>query len=211
MDDEERIFDLSEVKKKISNGMYYVLTALISLAVIVVFPMLDNSNVTIQDAFPSTPTGWVLWATERVIIIAMNLMILTNFILQAKKNVANDPNYLLAREILNRNKPKNYKPKSPSQFKTKMYLQKGTTLSLSTAASLVTIGEAAINYNYLLLIAVCVSLVFALFFGYISMKTTEDYWTGEYLDYAHFIENKRKKEEEEKQQCLKSETANLEV
>lgn len=198
MDEEQTEFDLSEIKRKISNGFYYVLTGLISLACIVVFPMIDQSNVTIKDAFPSTTTGWILWAIERALIIAMNLMILTNFILQAKKNIQEDKNYLLAKEILNRNKPKKYKPKSPAQFKAKMYLHKGTTLSISTAATLVTIGEATINYNYLLLIAVCVSLVFALFFGYISMKTTEDYWTGEYLDYARMIEVKRKENENDK-------------
>ena len=86
-----------------------------------------------------------------------------------------------------------------------MYLHKSITLTISTLASLIAIGEAAINYNYLLLIATAVTLIIAITFGYISMKATEEYWTSEYLDYAIMVEEKENKE------CLKSETENSEV
>lgn len=199
-EEEEKGFDLSQIKLKLKNGMYYILTALLSIISLVVFPMLDNSKLTFRDAFPNTPTAWILWIMERVLIVFMNIMIMSNFILQAKKNVKDDPNYIKAREILNKNKPKDYKPRSPSQFLTKMYLHKSITLTISTLASLIAIGEAAINYNYLLLIATAVTLIIAITFGYISMKATEEYWTGEYLDYAIMVEEK------EKIICLKSET-----
>ena len=200
MEEDEKGFDLAQFKLKIKNGMYYILTALLSIISLVVFPMLDNSQLTFRDAFPNTPTAWILWIMERVLIVFMNIMIMSNFILQAKKNVKDDPNYKKAREILNKNKPKDYKPRSPSQFLTKMYLHKSITLTISTLASLIAIGEAAINYNYLLLIATAVTLIIAITFGYISMKATEEYWTGEYLDYAIMVEEK------EKIICLKSET-----
>lgn len=205
MEEDEKGFDLAQFKLKLKNGMYYILTALLSIISLVVFPMLDNSQLTFRDAFPNTPTAWILWIMERVLIVFMNIMIMSNFILQAKKNVKDDPNYIKAREILNKNKPKDYKPRSPSQFLTKMYLHKSITLTISTLASLIAIGEAAINYNYLLLIATAVTLIIAITFGYISMKATEEYWTGEYLDYAIMVEEK------ENNKCLKSETENSEV
>ena len=205
MEEDEKGFDLAQFKLKLKNVMYYILTALLSIISLVVFPMLDNSKLTFRDAFPNTPTAWILWILERVLIVFMNIMIMSNFILQAKKNVKDDPNYIKAREILNRNKPKDYKPRSPSQFLTKMYLHKSITLTISTLASLIAIGEAAINYNYLLLIATAVTLIIAITFGYISMKAAEEYWTGEYLDYAIMVEEKENKE------CLKSETENSEV
>lgn len=200
MEIDEKGIDIAEIKLKLKNGMYYILTALLSIISLVVFPMLDNSKLTFRDAFPNTPTAWILWILERVLIVFMNIMIMSNFILQAKKNVKDDPNYIKAREILNKNKPKDYKPRSPSQFLTKMYLHKSIRLTISTLASLIAIGEAAINYNYLLLIATAVTLIIAITFGYISMKATEEYWTGEYLDYAIMVEEK------EKIICLKSET-----
>ena len=205
MEEDENGIDIAQIKLKLKNGMYYILTALLSIISLVVFPMLDNSKLTFRDAFPNTPTAWILWILERVLIVFMNIMIMSNFILQAKKNVKDDPNYIKAREILNKNKPKDYKPRSPSQFLTKMYLRKSITLTISTLASLIAIGEAAINYNYLLLIATAVTLIIAITFGYISMKATEEYWTGEYLDYAIMVEEKENKE------CLKLETENSEV
>lgn len=205
MEEDEKGFDIAQFKLKIKNGMYYLLTALLSIISLVVFPMLDNSHISFRDAFPNSPTAWTLWIVERVLIVFMNIMIMSNFILQAKKNVKDDTNYIKAREILNKNKPKDYKPRSPSQFLTKMYINKSVTLTVSTLASLIAIGEAAVNYNYLLLIATAVTLIIAITFGYISMKSTEEYWTSEYLDYAIMVEEKENKE------CLESETKNSET
>lgn len=137
-------------------------------------------------------------------------MILINFILQAKQNVLTNENYIKANEILERNKPKNYKPKSPSQYLSKQYLKKGTSLTITTLASLVTIGEAAVNYNYLLLIATVVTIIFAIVFGIISMKSTEVYWTTEYLDYAKSIEN-NKLNKGDINKCLQSVINNTEI
>lgn len=200
MEEESENINIVQIKLKIKNGMYYILTALLSIVSLVVFPMLDNSHISFKEAFPTTPTAWTLWVVERVLIVFMNIMIMSNFILQAKKNVKENANYIMAKEILNKNKPKDYKPRSPAQFLSRMYINKGVTLIISTLASLIAIGEAAVNYNYLLLIATAVTLVIALTFGYIAMKSTEEYWTGEYLDYAKMVEEK------EKSECLKSET-----
>jgi len=205
MEDDEKGFDIAQFKLKIKNGMYYILTALLSIISLVVFPMLDNSKISFRDAFPNTPTAWILWIVERVLIVFMNIMIMSNFISQAKNNAKDDPKYIRAKTILNKNKPKDYKPRSPSQFLSKMYINKGITLTISTLASLIAIGEAAVNYNYLLLIATAVTLIIALTFGYIAMKSTEEYWTSEYLDYAIMVEEK------ENNKCLESETENSEV
>lgn len=209
---EDKEVNFNEIKMKLKNGIYYILTALLSTVAIIVFPMLDNSNVTFRDTFPTTPTGWTLWIIERVLIIVMNLLILSNFILQAKQNIKDNERYLEANSILDRYKPKNYKPKSPSQYMSKMYLTKGSSLTITTAASLITIGEAAVNYNYLLLIATVVTIVFAVVFGVVAMKNTELYWTSEYLDYAKMIEENRNKiNKKEINKCLQSMEYNIET
>ena len=209
---EDKEVNFNEIKMKLKNGIYYILTALLSTVAIIVFPMLDNSNVTFRDTFPTTPTGWTLWIIERVLIIVMNLLILSNFILQAKQNIKDNERYLEANSILDRYKPKNYKPKSPSQYMSKMYLTKGSSLTITTAASLITIGEAAVNYNYLLLIATVVTIVFAVVFGVVAMKNTELYWTSEYLDYAKMVEENRNKiNKKEINKCLQSMEYNIET
>lgn len=209
---ENNEFDINEIKMKMKNGIYYILTALLSIVSIVVFPMLDNSNLTFKDTFPTTATGWTLWVIERVLIIVMNLLILNNFVLQARRNIKDNDNYIQANKILDKYKPKGYKPQSPSQYMSRMYLKKGGSLTITAAASLITIGEAAINYNYLLLIATVVTIVFAIVFGVVAMHNTEMYWTTEYLDYAHMIEDNRNKiEEKEIKQCLQSMEYNIET
>ena len=209
---ENNEFDINEIKMKMKNGIYYILTALLSIVSIVVFPMLDNSNLTFKDTFPTTATGWTLWVIERVLIIVMNLLILNNFVLQARRNIKDNDNYIQANKILDKYKPKGYKPQSPSQYMSRMYLKKGGSLIITAAASLITIGEAAVNYNYLLLIATVVTIVFAIVFGVVAMHNTEMYWTTEYLDYAHMIEDNRNKiEEKEIKQCLQSMECNIET
>lgn len=209
---EDKEFNISEIKMKMKNGIYYILTAMLSTVAIIVFPMLDNSHLTFKDTFPTTITGWTLWIIERVLIIVMNLLILSNFILQARQNIKDNDNYIEANKILERYKPKNYKPKSPAQYMSQMYLKKGTSLVVTTAASLITIGEAVVSYNYLLLIATVVTIVFAIVFGVVAMKNTEMYWTTEFLDYAHMMEdNKNKIEEKEINQCLQSMECNIET
>ena len=209
---ENNEFDINEIKMKMKNGIYYILTALLSIVSIIVFPMLDNSNLTFKDTFPTTATGWTLWIIERVLIIVMNLLILNNFVLQARRNIKDNDNYIQANKILDKYKPKGYKPQSPSQYMSRMYLKKGGSLTITAAASLITIGEAAVNYNYLLLIATVVTIVFAIVFGVVAMHNTEMYWTTEYLDYAHMIEDNRNKiEEKEIKQCLQSMECNIET
>ena len=142
----------------------------------------------------------------------MNLLILNNFVLQARRNIKDNDNYIQANKILDKYKPKGYKPQSPSQYMSRMYLKKGGSLIITAAASLITIGEAAVNYNYLLLIATVVTIVFAIVFGVVAMHNTEMYWTTEYLDYAHMIEDNRNKiEEKEIKQCLQSMECNIET
>ena len=195
--------ELTDIKLKLKQGVYYILVALLSITALIVFPMLDSSSLTFKDTFPCTSTGWTLWCIERILIVVMNLLILTLFVKQARVNVKDDENFKKANEILASFKPKQYKPISPAQYYSKLYARKGVTLAITTLASLIAIGDAIINYNYLLLIATAVTILFAIVFGVISMKDTELYLSTDYLTWAESI----KKEKEEK--CLKSTDTNL--
>lgn len=197
--------ELTDIKLKLKQGVYYILVALLSITALIVFPMLDSSSLTFKNVFPSTPTGWAIWVIERTLIVVMNLLILTLFVKQARVNVKENENFKKANEILASFKPKEYKPISPAQYYSKLYARKGIALAITTLASLIAIGDAIINYNYLLLIATAVTILFAIVFGVISMKDTELYLSTDFLSWAESI----KKEKEEK--CLKSMDINLET
>ena len=198
--------ELTDIKLKLKQGVYYILVALLSITALIVFPMLDSSSLTFKDAFPHTPTGWTLWCIERILIVVMNLLILTLFVKQARANVKDNENFKKANEILASFKPKQYKPISPAQYYSKLYARKGITLAIATLASLIAIGDAVINYNYLLLIATAVTILLAIVFGIVSMKDTELYLSTDYLTWAESI-----KKEKEEAKCLKSMDTNLET
>lgn len=196
--------ELTELKIKLKQGVYYVLVALLSITALIVFPLLDSSTLSFASAFPATPTGWTIWAIERALIVIMNLLILTLFIKQARVNVKDNEKYKKAIEILEKYKPKDYRPISPKEYYGKLYIRKGTTLSITTLASLIAIGDAVINYNYLLLVATAVTILFAVVFGIISMKDTEVYLITDFLTYCEELEK-------EKQKCLQSTEKNIET
>ena len=67
--------ELTDIKLKLKQGVYYILVALLSITALIVFPMLDSSSLTFMDAFSHTPTGWTLWCIERTLIVVMKLLI----------------------------------------------------------------------------------------------------------------------------------------
>lgn len=170
---------------------YYILISALSVISLIIFPLL-NSNVKIVDTFPKNAAGWLIYITIRVLVVFMNLLIFSNFLAQAKVNVAENENYKKAIEILSRNKPKNYKPKSPAQFLGRTWALKGMTLVVTTIASLFAIGDALLSYDYMILIATIFTIVMSIVLGVMEMKRTEIYYCGEFLDYANFLEKEKK-------------------
>ena len=188
------------IKEQLRQFTYYIIIAAISLLTIVVFPLIGSgSSITIEECFPTTQVGWIIYIIERVLVIVMNLTIFTSFIQQAKVNIKDNPNYLKANEILQRHHPKEYRPRSESKYLGQTYTTKGISLALTTVASLFVIGSAILNYDYMILIATTFSVITTIVMGVIQMRKTELYYTTEYYDYANYIE-KSQAEEKAKQE-----------
>ena len=189
------------IKEQLRQFTYYIIIAAISLLTIVVFPLIGSgSSITIEECFPTTQVGWIIYIIERVLVIVMNLTIFTSFIQQAKVNIKDNPNYLKANEILQRHHPKEYRPRSESKYLGQTYTTKGISLALTTVASLFVIGSAILNYDYMILIATTFSVITTIVMGVIQMRKTELYYTTEYYDYARYIENVQGTEEQKKSQ-----------
>lgn len=208
--------ELAEKSKNLREQLklytYYILIAILSLLSVIVFPIL-NSTADISDTFPKDPTGWVMYCLIRVLVVVMNMLIFSNFLQQSKLNVKDEENYKRANEILGRCKPKDYHPRSPKQYLTKEYTVKGAFLVVGTVASLFVIGNAIINYDYMLLIATVFSVITSIVFGIMTMKKAEIYYVSEYLDYALLIEKKlnQKVTRKEIEECLQSMEKNTEI
>ena len=172
-----------KVKEVLRNNLYYVIIAVLSIGVLTIFPFL-HSDLEADLLFPTTKAGWYLFWFEKISITCINLAIFTAFKKQGKLNILEDPKYKEAQELMNKVKTKVFKPLSPVQYQAKSYGKKGTTLIMTTMASLIAITNMILRFNYLSLISYGVTIVMGIIFGIFAMKSDEIYWTNDYYFYA---------------------------
>lgn len=172
-----------KVKEVLRQNLYYFIIAILSLGVLIVFPFL-HSDLSAGLLFPTTSGGWFLFWFEKISVTCINLTIFTAFKKQGKINVQGDERFIEAQTLMNRVRSKSYKPLSPTQYQARSYGKKGTTLVITTMASLVAITNMLLQFDYRALISYSVTLVMAVIFGIFAMKNDELYWTGDYYYYA---------------------------
>ena len=64
------------------------------------------------------------------------------------------------------------------------YGKKGTTIFISSALSVIALGQAILSYDWISMLSYVFTLAMGLIFGIMQMKKAEAYWTGEYYEYA---------------------------
>lgn len=190
----------SSVKQSLKQGMYYIIIAVISFISVVFLPML-GTTLGLGWKLPDTTAGWVVWGASRAIVATINVLLFHSFMEQAKLNIKDNEHYKEARDILVKVKKKEHKPKSPAQWNAAQYGKKGTTIFLSSAMSVVAIGQAVLSYEWATALAYLFTLGMGIIFGIMQMKKAETYWTTEYYEYALM----RKRMEEEQQIAEQSE------
>ena len=204
--DEEKKEDIdvaeerSSVKDSLKQGMYYIIIAVISLISVVFLPML-GTTLGLGWKLPDTTAGWVVWGVSRAIVATINVLLFHSFMEQAKLNIKDNEHYKEARDILMKVNKKEHKPKSPAQWNAAQYGKKGTSIFLSSAMSVVAIGQAVLSYDWATALAYLFTLGMGIIFGIMQMKKAETYWTTEYYEYALM----RKRMEEEQQIAEQSE------
>ena len=75
--------------------------------------------------------------------------------------------------------------------------------------SVVAFGQAILSYDWVSMLAYIFTLAMGLIFGVMQMKKAEIYWTTEY--YAYALKKQESELEEKQEECLQSETNNLET
>jgi hypothetical protein len=147
--------------------------------------------------FPTTAAGWFVYITSQLITAVINVLIFHSFIKQSKLNIKDNENYKKAVEILRANRSKTYVPRSLSQLNKREYGLKGITIFLGSILATVALGEAILTYNYVKLLTYIFVVSMGIIFGVLEMKKYEEYYIGEYLDYAEMVERERKVKEAE--------------
>ena len=188
------------IRQTLKQGMYYIIIAVISFISVVFLPML-GATLGLEWKLPDTTAGWVVWGASRAIVATINVLLFHSFMEQAKLNIKDNEHYKEARDILVKVKKKEHKPKSPAQWNAAQYGKKGTTIFLSSAMSVVAIGQAVLSYDWATALAYLFTLGMGIIFGIMQMKKAETYWTTEYYEYALM----RKRMEEEQQIAEQSE------
>ena len=168
---------------KVKQYLNYIIIGIVSLIALVFLPML-GSTVGLGWNVPDTTVGWVVWVAVKLIVATLNVLIFHCFMQQAKINVKDNENYKRAREILVKQKEKEILPKSPSKWNSQQYIKKGSTIFTTTALSTIALTQAILSFDYVSMLTYLFTVVMGLIFGILQMKTAEEYWTDEYLQYA---------------------------
>ena len=196
MSDNEALSASNEAREKAKQNMYYILIGIISFISVAFLPMV-GSTVGLGWKLPDTPTGWVVWAISRLIIATINVLIFYSFMEQAKLNVAKDPHYIEATEILLKAKKADHTPRSPQKWQALQYGKRGTKIFISSALSVVALGQAILSFDWVSMLAFIFTIAMGVVFGILQMKKAEAYWTDEFYRYALMIKEEEAKKPEE--------------
>ena len=196
MNDNEALSASNEAREKAKQNMYYILIGIISFISVAFLPMV-GSTVGLGWKLPDTPTGWVVWAISRLIIATINVLIFYSFMEQAKLNVAKDPHYIEATEILLKAKKADHTPRSPQKWQALQYGKRGTKIFISSALSVVALGQAILSFDWVSMLAYIFTIAMGIVFGVLQMKKAEAYWTDEFYRYALMIKEEEAKKPEE--------------
>ena len=196
MNENEELSASNEAREKAKQNMYYILIGIISFISVAFLPMV-GSTVGLGWKLPDTPTGWVVWAISRLIIATINVLIFYSFMEQAKLNVAKDPHYIEATEILLKAKKADHTPRSPRKWQALQYGKRGTKIFISSALSVVALGQAILSFDWVSMLAFIFTIAMGIVFGILQMKKAEAYWTDEFYRYALMIKEEEAKKPEE--------------
>ena len=182
---------------KIKQYLYYFIIGIISLVALCFLPMLGTS-VGLAWNIPDTVVGWIVWIVTKIIVAIINILLFHCFMQQAKVNIKDNDNYKKARDILIQEKVKEVLPKSPHKWNIEQYSKKGITIFIASALSTVALTQALLTFDWISMLTYLFTIVMGLIFGILQMKTAEEYWTNEYLEYALlYAQNQRDKRQQE--------------
>ena len=162
----------------------YIIIGVLSLVMLFFVPML-GSEVGLAWVLPTTTAGWVVYVLSKLLVAALNIVIFHCFILQAKVNAKDNPQFIEANQILRKYQDiKELAPRSPAKYFAGVYGKKGTTIFITTLLAAVGLTQAVLTFDWVSMLTYLFTILMGLIFGILQMNQTELYWTDEYYIYA---------------------------
>lgn len=177
--------------REITNDYgYYMFAVLVGIIGLVVFPFVGGW-ADLGFTFPQSNAGWIVWGITRGTVLILNILIFHAFVKQAKVNVKDNQNYLRAVELYRQQSGYKRKLLTLAQFNRQQYGTKLTTLTITSAATLFSFGQAILTFEWMTFLSYLITIVMALFFGWLTMRRYEQYYTSDYLEIAMIQEEQR--------------------
>lgn len=171
----------------------YAIIAIITVFCLFFLPF-TGSVMGLEFNFPDTPAGWLVFVINKLIVGAVNMLILYCFCEQGKQNIRNDPQYLKAKDLLlGELNVKELLPKSPAQHAREVYGKKGVAIFLTSILGTISLTQAVLAFDVITMLTYFFVITFGIIFGVIQMGYEEIYWTEDYYKYA--VRETQKKEE----------------
>lgn len=169
----------------------YIIIGILSLISVFFLPML-GTEIGIGFKVPNTTAGWIVWTITKLCIVAINILLLDQFIKQAKVNVRDDKHFLEAENYYTVTDDKEEYLPSPKEFISRLYRNKGITTFLTSALSVFGLTSAILTFDWVSMLTYLFTIVFGIIFGWMTMNYVEEYWTTTY--YKKYLRDKAQKE-----------------
>ena len=168
----------------LKQWQYYIIIAILSLVSLLFLPML-GSEAGIHFKLPTTLAGWIVYVLSKLTVAGLNLLIFHCFILQAKLNIKDNPQFIQANQILNMLPDESgTSPRSPIEWNNEVYRKKGISIFITSILSVIGLTQAVLTFDWVSMLTYLFTILMGVIFGILQMNQAELYWTTEYLQYA---------------------------
>lgn len=199
------------LREEFKSKINFFVIGLISFVAIAAIPFLstafehgDDQKI-IQQAFPDSIIGWIVWGIFRSLIVIINMSILVAFVNQGRINVSKNENFIESMKKwidvqVYKGKKKSKKKHvylTPKQHYAALYTKKGVSLAITSFASCFTITFMILHWDLATFIMITITVLFAVVFGFLQMQKEEFYWLNDFkiiadVEYSKMLEEKNK-------------------
>ena len=165
----------------------YIMIVAASIFCLAFFPFV-GSTVGMAFVLPTTLACWLVFIISKLMVAAVNMLLLYCFVNQGKFNIREDKRYLAALQLLGKlNNTQAMKPISPTTHYATVFGVKGTTLFITSLLSAFTLTQAILTFDAITFLTYLITLIMGVFFGIIQMGEEEIYWTEDYPYYVQYL------------------------
>lgn len=185
-----------KLRTHLDKYLNYWVIGIVSLLALFFLPFL-GSAAGLALVLPTTAAGWIVYVSTKIIIATINVLLFHCFFQQSKVNIKDNPRYVEALRILDKYKIKKQTFRSPEKFTRSSYLNKGTTIFITTILGAFSLTQALLIFDLVMFLTYLFTLILGVIFGVLNMKSSEIYWTEEMWYYAKQIEQEQKQVQKE--------------